>query len=214
MRPSSDRRGRARTGRRPSPLCAFRPAGLRLRPTPCTRTGQGRRSRGERASSCTCASQGGRLLGSPMPRGKVGVPWAQGDSWARRHAPKEGGCPLGYAPGRWVSLGLGGYAGCRGNLRESLGLGSGGWSRNRTGVHGFAVRCMTTLPSSPGGDGPRILPPGRRVGRGAAGVPVAVCATPERDATHPGATSPAHARTHRSARARRGGGRRPSTRAS
>ena len=24
----------------------------------------------------------------------------------------------------------------------------GGWSRNRTGVHGVAVRCMTTLPSS------------------------------------------------------------------
>ena len=25
---------------------------------------------------------------------------------------------------------------------------NGGWSRNRTGVHGVAVRCMTTLPSS------------------------------------------------------------------
>ena len=24
----------------------------------------------------------------------------------------------------------------------------GGWSRNRTGVHGVAVRCITTLPSS------------------------------------------------------------------
>ena len=24
----------------------------------------------------------------------------------------------------------------------------GGWSRNRTGVHGVAVRCMTTLPPS------------------------------------------------------------------
>ena len=27
---------------------------------------------------------------------------------------------------------------------------NGGWSRNRTGVHGVAVRCMTTLPSSLG----------------------------------------------------------------
>ena len=25
----------------------------------------------------------------------------------------------------------------------------GGWGRNRTGVHGFAGRCMTTLPPSP-----------------------------------------------------------------
>lgn len=24
----------------------------------------------------------------------------------------------------------------------------GGWGRNRTGVHGFAIRCMTTLPPS------------------------------------------------------------------
>lgn len=32
----------------------------------------------------------------------------------------------------------------------------GGWSRNRTGVHGVAVRCMTTLPSSHSSDA--ILP--------------------------------------------------------
>ena len=28
--------------------------------------------------------------------------------------------------------------------------GSGGWGRNRTGVHGFAGRCITTLPPSQG----------------------------------------------------------------
>ena len=28
---------------------------------------------------------------------------------------------------------------------------SGGWSRNRTGVHGFAGRCITTLPPRQGG---------------------------------------------------------------
>jgi hypothetical protein len=28
----------------------------------------------------------------------------------------------------------------------------GGWGRNRTGVHGFAGRCITTLPPSQGAD--------------------------------------------------------------
>jgi hypothetical protein len=28
------------------------------------------------------------------------------------------------------------------------GLKTGGWGRNRTGVHGFAGRCITTLPPS------------------------------------------------------------------
>ncbi len=28
---------------------------------------------------------------------------------------------------------------------------NGGWGRNRTGVHGFAGRCITTLPPSPKG---------------------------------------------------------------
>ena len=42
----------------------------------------------------------------------------------------------------------------------------GGWSRNRTGVHGVAVRCITTLPSSRNGPHrirakPIIAPPAR-----------------------------------------------------
>ena len=36
--------------------------------------------------------------------------------------------------------------------------GIGGWSRNRTGVDGFAVRCITTLPSSRAASGAAILP--------------------------------------------------------
>src|SRR3972149_9689159 len=40
--------------------------------------------------------------------------------------------------------------------------GIGGWGRNRTGVHGFAGRCMTTLPPSPGGIKPET--PGQRRG--------------------------------------------------
>ena len=31
---------------------------------------------------------------------------------------------------------------------EHIAIQNGGWGRNRTGVHGVAVRCITTLPSS------------------------------------------------------------------
>ena len=34
-------------------------------------------------------------------------------------------------------------------VRPFPGATGGGWGRNRTGVHGFAGRCMTTLPPSP-----------------------------------------------------------------
>ncbi len=37
-------------------------------------------------------------------------------------------------------------AAAHGQTERSCGV--GGWSRNRTGVHGVAVRCITTLPSS------------------------------------------------------------------
>ena len=54
----------------------------------------------------------------------------------------------------------------------------GGPSRNRTGVQGFAVLCVTTPPSGPDRDGPHVMS-GRRRGKVRGSTPMTWRAQPE-----------------------------------
>ncbi len=88
------------------------------------------------------------LLHAAPPRFLTRIRWCP-----RPDSDRHGGCPptdfKSVASTNSATRAFGKVSVQFNELRDAQ-KGNGGWGRNRTGVHGFAGRCMTTLPPSHG----------------------------------------------------------------